>query len=158
MIIGVAVTRNRFPTIDTPVLEFFPDVANLDDRKCRMEALYDSPENSCSIMEAATDWVRYAFDRPTAEEPGARFNYNSGATQLLAHIFAKATGADIEEYGAQNLFARLAFTHGSGSELLGDFRTRKAASTSAATSWPRSPGCSTATVTGTASKSSAPSG
>jgi CubicO group peptidase (beta-lactamase class C family) len=123
VIIGVALTRNQFPSIDTPVLEFFSDVANVDDRKRRMKirhlltmtsgfewnegAPYDSPENSCSIMEASADWVRYAIDRPMAEEPGTRFNYNSGATQLLAHIFAKTTGADIEEYGAQNLFAPL---------------------------------------------------
>ena len=36
-----------------------------------------------------------------------RFNYNSGATELLAHIFEKATGQDIEEYAAKNLFAPL---------------------------------------------------
>jgi CubicO group peptidase (beta-lactamase class C family) len=123
VIIGVAVTRNQFPSIDTPVLEFFSDVANVDDRKRRMKirhlltmtagfewnegAPYDSPENTCSIMEASADWIRYVIDRPMAEEPGARFNYNSGATQLLAHIFARATGADIEEYGARNLFAPL---------------------------------------------------
>jgi CubicO group peptidase (beta-lactamase class C family) len=42
-----------------------------------------------------------------AEEPGARFNYNSGASQLLAHIFRRATRTDIEEYAARHLFAPL---------------------------------------------------
>ena len=32
-----------------------------------------------------------------AAESGAVFNYNSGATQLLAHVFRRATGTDIEE-------------------------------------------------------------
>ena len=35
------------------------------------------------------------------------FNYNSGASQLLAHIFRAATGRDIEEYAAAHLFAPL---------------------------------------------------
>ena len=39
------------------------------------------------------------------EEPGTRFNYNSGASELLAHIFRRATGRDIEEYAAEHLFA-----------------------------------------------------
>ncbi len=42
-----------------------------------------------------------------AEEPGTRWNYNSGASQLLAHIFRTATKTDIEEYAARQLFAPL---------------------------------------------------
>ena len=41
------------------------------------------------------------------EEPGARFNYNSGATELVAYVFRRATGKDIEEYAAKYLFAPL---------------------------------------------------
>jgi CubicO group peptidase (beta-lactamase class C family) len=51
--------------------------------------------------------VRFAIDRPMAEEPGARFNYNSGASEILAHVFRRATGADVEEYAARHLFAPL---------------------------------------------------
>jgi len=29
-------------------------------------------------MEASFDWVRFAIDQPMSDEPGARFNYNSG--------------------------------------------------------------------------------
>jgi len=35
------------------------------------------------------------------------FNYNSGATVLLAHIFRVATGWDIEEYAVKHLFEPL---------------------------------------------------
>jgi CubicO group peptidase (beta-lactamase class C family) len=123
--IGVAVTRHEFPSLDTPVLQFFDEsnVLHVDERKRRMtirhlltmtaglewnEGLpYNDPKNSGSVMEAAEDWVRYAIDQPMAEEPGSRFNYNSGATELLAHIFRVATGKDIEEYAARNLFGPL---------------------------------------------------
>jgi CubicO group peptidase (beta-lactamase class C family) len=42
-----------------------------------------------------------------AEEPGRAFKYNSGATQLLSHIFRAATRQDIEEYAERHLFAPL---------------------------------------------------
>jgi CubicO group peptidase (beta-lactamase class C family) len=125
VIVGVAVTRKDFPSIDTPVLTFFDSgsVANVDDRKRRMtvrhlltmtagidwnEGLpYTDPRNSAVGMEASDDWIGFTIDRPMAEEPGARWVYNSGASQLLAHIFRRATGADIEEYAARHLFAPL---------------------------------------------------
>ena len=125
VIIGVARTRGDFPSIDTPVLRFFDttQVKNIDDRKRRMtvrhlltmsggidwnESLpYIDPGNTAVAMEASFDWVDYTINRPMAVEPGSRWLYSSGETELLAHIFRKATGMDIEEYGARYLFAPL---------------------------------------------------
>ena len=124
-IIGVAVTRGDFPSLDTPVLSFFDTtkVANIDDRKRRMtvrhlltmtagfdwnEGLsYADPRNTGSQLEESDDWVKFTIDRPMSEEPGTRFNYNSGASELLAYVFRKATKMDVEEYGARHLFAPL---------------------------------------------------
>ncbi len=124
-IIGVAVTRGDFPPLDTPVLKYFDasKVANIDERKRRMtirnlltmtsglewhENLpYADPKNSASMMEASADWVQFAIDQKMSDEPGARFDYNSGVPMLLAHIFRAATGQDIEEYAAKNFFAPL---------------------------------------------------
>lgn len=125
VIIGVAVTRKEFPSLHTPVLSFFDTshVKNIDDRKRRMTLLhlltmtagfdwnenvhYSDPRNDCTKMEASFDWVQYVVDKPMALEPGEKFNYNSGASQMLAYIFRKATGVDIEEYAAKFLFAPL---------------------------------------------------
>jgi len=125
VIIGAAAARGEFPDIGTPVLKFFDEskVANVDERKRRVtirhlltmtggfdwnENLpYNDPNNTCSLMEASFDWVEFAIDRKMAREPGTVFNYNSGETQLLSHIFRVATGRDIEEYAAAHLFAPL---------------------------------------------------
>lgn len=125
VIIGVAQARKEFPDLNTPVLKFFDEskVANIDERKRRMtirhlltmtdgldwnEGLpYNDPNNSAVAMEASADWIGFTINRAMAKEPGAAFNYNSGATQLLAHIFRVATGKDIEEYAATHLFAPL---------------------------------------------------
>lgn len=123
VIIGVARKRGDFPSIETPVLSFFDTtkVKNIDDRKRRMtvrhlltmsggldwnEGLpYIDPANTAVAMEASYDWVDYTINRPMAVEPGSRYRYSSGETELLAHIFRKATGTDIEEYAAKHLFA-----------------------------------------------------
>jgi CubicO group peptidase (beta-lactamase class C family) len=55
----------------------------------------------------SSDWVKFTIDRPMSEEPGTRWNYNSGASALLAYVFHRATKTDIEEYAAKNLFAPL---------------------------------------------------
>lgn len=123
--IGVALARNEFPAIDTPVLRFFDDgqVANVDARKRRItirdlltmtagiewqeDLPFGDPRNSAHVMEASCDWVGYTIDLPMQHEPGRVFHYSSGASQLLSHVFRRATGQDIEEYAAQHLFGPL---------------------------------------------------
>lgn len=126
VIIGVASSRNEFPPVSTPVLHFFDTthIKNIDARKRRMTVehlltmtagfdwnehttLYTDPNNDCMRMEASFDWVDYIINKPMALEPGQSFAYNSGASQILSHIFKKVTGMDIEEYGARYLFEPL---------------------------------------------------
>jgi len=131
VIIGVAKLRGDFKAgLDTPVLKYF-DVAkvkNVDDRKRRMtlrdvltmtaglawresDVAYDDPRSDSSLMEATEDWVQYVIDKPMTEEPGKVFNYSSGVSELLAHIFKKETGQDIDNYGEKYLFQPLQIEH-----------------------------------------------
>lgn len=125
VIVGVAIARGDFPSLDTPVLTWFDTtkVQNTDDRKRRLTVRhllsmtagidwdenlpYIDPRNTAVVMEGSYDWVGYVINRPMSDEPGTVWNYNSGATELVAHIFRRATGVDIEEYAARHLFAPL---------------------------------------------------
>jgi hypothetical protein len=128
--LGIAITRNEFKAgLDTPVLKYFHGsrVANVDARKRRMtirnvltmstgldwneDVAYDDPRNASDQMEATDDWVQFVIDRPMAHEPGSVFAYSSGAAELLAYIFQKETGQDIEEYARKHLFAPLGIDH-----------------------------------------------
>lgn len=130
VILGIAMTRGDFKAnLSTPVLKYFDTskVRNIDARKRRItlkdvltmttglawneDVPYDDPHNDASAMEAADDWVQYVIDKPMATDPGALFNYSSGATELLAYIFQKETGQDIEAYAEQQLFAPLGIKH-----------------------------------------------
>ena len=124
-LVGIAISRGEFPDLDTPVLEFFDQAAvlNIDQRKRAMtlrdlltmsdgllwdESLpYNNPGNSFAVMTKAHDWVKYTLDLPMSAQPSSGFNYNSGATLILGHIFRLATGIDIEEYAVDHLFTPL---------------------------------------------------
>src|SRR6266568_3169431 len=131
VILGIAITRGDFKAgLDTPLLKYF-DVAkvkNVDDRKRRItlrhvltmttgldwneeNVAYNDPKSDSSLMEATDDWGQYVIDRPMAQEPGKVFNYSSGVSELLAYIFQKETGQDIEKYGEKYLFTPLGMEH-----------------------------------------------
>jgi len=124
--IGIAMARGDFKApLSTPVLHYFDEskVKNVDARKRRMtlrdlltmtsgfdwneDVPYDDPNNPSDLMEATDDWVQFVIDRPMKDEPGKVFAYSSGATELLAYVFKRETGADIEQYAHAQLFGPL---------------------------------------------------
>jgi CubicO group peptidase (beta-lactamase class C family) len=130
VIIGIAMKRGDFKAgLDAPVLNYFDaaKVRNVDERKRRVtlrhvltmttglkwveNVPYDDPRSDSSLMEATDNWVQYVIDKPMAKEPGKVFNYSSGVSELLAHIFKKETGQDIDSYGEKYLFQPLGIAH-----------------------------------------------
>jgi len=124
-VIGIAVGRGDFPDLDTPVLKYFESgsVDNVDDKKRQMtirhlltmttglewneDYPYSDPRNTAATMQVSPDWVQFTIDLPMSTEPGKSFQYNSGATLILGHLFSKATGMDLEEYAVRYLFKPL---------------------------------------------------
>ncbi|HZS97524.1 MAG TPA: serine hydrolase, partial [Terriglobales bacterium] len=130
VIVGAAITRGDFKAgLDTPLMHYFDPakVKNVDDRKKRItlkhvltmttglewveDVAYDDPRNDANLMEATDDWGQYVIDRPVVQEPGTVFNYSSGTSELLAYIFQKETGQDIEAYGEKYVFEPLGIKH-----------------------------------------------
>src|ERR1700730_14453746 len=124
--IGIAISRKEFPAdLDAPVLKYFDEykIANLDERKRRItlrnlltmtaglewneDLPYNDPKNSADVMEETHDWVQYVINQAMAADPGKVFAYSSGVTQLLSHIFKKATGKNVDAYAAEYLFQPL---------------------------------------------------
>ena len=128
-LVGIAISRGDFPALDTPVLSFFDEtsVTNVDERKLNINLRdlltmsdglewnenlpYTDPQNSFAVMTRDPNWVTHTIDLQMAKEPGTVFNYNSGATLVLGHVFNVATGIDIEEYAVKHLFSPLGIEH-----------------------------------------------
>jgi CubicO group peptidase (beta-lactamase class C family) len=133
IVFGIAITRGDFKaSLNTPVLKYFDlaNVKNNDDRKRHLtienlltmtsgmnsEELYyppdsNAPENDFVHMEASDDWAQYAIDEPIVEEPGKNFVYSSADAELLARVFQRETGQDIDAYAQKYLFGPLGIAH-----------------------------------------------
>ena len=126
IVIGVAMSRKEFPDLNTPILKFFDakQIKNVDPRKRKitikhllnmtsgfewheMDVGYNDARSSGILMEQSKDWVKFTVDQPMADNPGTKFNYNGGNTQILAYIFEQSTKRSIEDYANQFLFKPL---------------------------------------------------
>lgn len=125
-LVGIAIGRGELSGVDAKVMPFFAEyrIPDPDPRRDWMtlrdvltmrtgirwdeeSADYTDPRNNCAAMEASDDWVRYVLEQPLAADPGMMFTYNSGATELLSYVLAKATGKPVDEYARERLFAPL---------------------------------------------------
>lgn len=125
LLYGIALAEGQVPTLETPLIEAFPEYADLpeDPRRDRMtvahalsmqlgtewdESLsYADPRNSEHALELAEDRYRFVLDRPMVAEPGTRWIYNGGATAVLGRLIERGTGRSLADYAEEKLFAPL---------------------------------------------------
>jgi CubicO group peptidase (beta-lactamase class C family) len=120
-LIGMAIDRGLIAGADVPVLSFFPDVsiAHPDVRKQELtirELLtmtsgfcddFSAGEAQLEAMRRDADAVHFMLNQPLVSEPGERFAYCSGASQLLSAILTRATGMNALTFAEAHLFGPL---------------------------------------------------
>ncbi len=125
-LIGIAVDHGNISSIDTPVLDYFPDIspANPSPEKEMMtlrhlltmtagvewdehSMSYSSLENPIGQMYRSTNPPKYFLDRPMAATPGDVWVYNSGCSLLLSHILNRTTGMKPLDFAYEYLFGPL---------------------------------------------------
>jgi CubicO group peptidase (beta-lactamase class C family) len=122
LLYGIALSEEIVPGLDDKLVAQFPQYPDLANDPLRQKILirhvlsmtlgtqwnenvpYTSPRNSEIAMEMAADRYRFVLDRDMVEEPGAKWNYNGGATAVIAHLIAKGAGKSIDEYAKEKLF------------------------------------------------------
>lgn len=128
-LVGIAIDRGELPPVETKVMPLFASFRQPppDPRRDAMTlqhvltmttgirwdestVTYTDPANSCAGMERSHDWIQFVLDQPMADAPGTRFEYNSGATELLSQLIKQGTGTHAHEYAAKHLFAPLGIT------------------------------------------------
>jgi CubicO group peptidase (beta-lactamase class C family) len=65
------------------------------------------PHDSWRHMCEATDPYRYVLGHDVSMSPGRAFNYNSGATELLAEVLRRCTGKTVDVLAQEELFQPL---------------------------------------------------
>lgn len=124
-LLGIAIQEGALPSLDTPVLSFFPDrtVENLDANKEALNLMHlvtmtsgldcgDMVRNFAvsAAIEATDDWVQSTLDLPIVTPPGSQFDYCNMNSYLLSTIIGQATGESLLAYGQEKLFGPLGIT------------------------------------------------
>ena len=122
LLYGIALSEGLVPDPDSVLNDQFPQYSDLanepERRKIKIHhALsmtmgtrwdesvpYTSVANSEIAMEIASDRYRFFLDRPIIHEPGEIWNYNGGATALIAHLISVGTSRTIDVYAEEKLF------------------------------------------------------
>jgi CubicO group peptidase (beta-lactamase class C family) len=128
LLYGIAHGQGTVGSVDRPVLDAFPEFADLRTDPARMRILvkhaltmtmgtewnedlpYSDRRNGERQMEAAPDRYRFVLDRPLVAAPGERWNYNGGATAVIAKLVSRGTGRPLLEFAQEHLFAPLGIT------------------------------------------------
>jgi CubicO group peptidase (beta-lactamase class C family) len=121
-VIGIALGKGEIAQLDVPFLTFFEDrdlsrvdprlrKATLDDVLTMRSGIEwhesDRPlddTNTTYQLENSKDWIAFTLSQPMDADPGTKWAYNSGGSQLLSGIIRKATGRFIDEYASAHLF------------------------------------------------------
>ena len=122
LLYGIALLEGAVPPLDTPLLDMFPEYADLRDGTRREEITiedaltmqmgtewdeslpYTDLRNSEIAMELSEDRYRFVLDRPMVTEPGTTWTYNGGAVALIAKVIADGTGQEIDAFAETRLF------------------------------------------------------
>jgi CubicO group peptidase (beta-lactamase class C family) len=137
---GIAAADGKMPALQTPVLDLYPELAELRTggrERITIEdllamrsglqwdeaGLYGTLHNDENGLLWHRDIPRYVFDRPMAAAPATHFNYDGGHTAVLAELLQARTGASLTEYARHKLFEPLGITDWEwGTDALGRAR------------------------------------
>ncbi|MFW9924398.1 MAG: serine hydrolase domain-containing protein, partial [Candidatus Thorarchaeota archaeon] len=119
-LIGIAIDEGYLNLNDT-VLDFFSnrEIDNWDDRKLNITIEHLLSMNSGfewneAINDAlwfnSDDQIQYILDRPIADNPGSKFNYNSGNAHLLSAILQNVTGVSTLDFALEKIFIPIGIT------------------------------------------------
>jgi CubicO group peptidase (beta-lactamase class C family) len=108
LLVGIAIGEGKFPSLDTPVMDLFPQYAALrTPAKAAItwrqvltmssglgwneQIAYENPTNSANLLNASADPTRFVLEQPMWGPAGTYFLYSSGSTTLLMAALTKAT-------------------------------------------------------------------
>jgi CubicO group peptidase (beta-lactamase class C family) len=119
-LIGIAIERRLIPSVDTPVVKYFPElVKDGDARKQTITVehllmmrpgLEGTSNRNYGAWVTSRNWVQHALARPMFAAPGEEMEYSTGNTHLLSAIITKAAGVSTWQFASEALAKPLGFS------------------------------------------------
>jgi len=127
LVTGIAIGRGDLRGVEQPLIELlsrYAPIANLDERKraltvrdvLTMRTGLDWNEDTYAgspleqLNNLQTDWLRFVVDWPMREQPGTRWQYNSGAVIALGGAIGIAAGVNTADYARTFLLRPIGIT------------------------------------------------
>lgn len=114
---GIAIREGLIESIDDRISEYIPEYfTDVDDLRKKditvkhvltMTGGLESIDSNYTSYFSSTDWLSAAINKPMTDDPGARFEYNTGLTQLLSGVITKTSGMSMKEFAEEYLFSRI---------------------------------------------------
>jgi CubicO group peptidase (beta-lactamase class C family) len=127
-LVGIAIDRGFIRGVDEKLFSFFPEYAELSDGTKagitledlltmrsglawnEMELPYSDTRNDLVQLFLVPDPLAYILAKPPVSEPGTRWYYSGGNTNLLGEIIRQTTGQRMDAFAAETLFGPLDIT------------------------------------------------
>lgn len=124
LLAGIALDKGHLKSLDTPLLDFFPEFTPKDIRKqqislrhllemkggLRAEEFYGIGPYLEDEMWDTDNWIKYSLEVPMKDEPGLNFSYNSCEPLLLGAALSHAVEETIMDFSKEYLFGPLGIT------------------------------------------------
>jgi CubicO group peptidase (beta-lactamase class C family) len=128
-LVGIAIDRGFIQAVDERVFLFFPEYSNLSDEQKEvitldhlltmssglewneMELPYSSSNNDLVQLFIVSDPIEYILAKPVVSEPGSKWYYNGGGTNILGEVIREATRMRMDDFAEQYLFEPLGITN-----------------------------------------------
>ena len=114
---GIAIREGLIQSIDDKISEYIPEYfIDIDDTRKKditvenvltMTGGLQSIDDNYASYFSSQDWLYAAILKPMTDEPGNRFEYNTGLTQLLSGVITKTSAMSLKEFAEEYLFSRI---------------------------------------------------
>jgi CubicO group peptidase (beta-lactamase class C family) len=119
ILFGIALKEEQIPNTDIKLKDYFPSYINessdarLNELSVQhildMQSGFNWNENNEAInwYTQITNPLEYLFSKGIVDTPGDKFNYNSAAVSLLAHVLNKESGVSYSDFANETLFQKI---------------------------------------------------
>lgn len=114
---GIAIREELISGMNQKVSELIPEYFGSSDNLRKkditienvltMTGGLESIDNDYNGYFSSSDWLRYALDKPLTDDPGSKFVYNTGLTQILSGIISEKSSMKTKDFADKYLFKPL---------------------------------------------------
>jgi CubicO group peptidase (beta-lactamase class C family) len=121
LLVGIAIDRRMIRSVNTRIVNFFPELADLrtpgwDNVRLRHlltmssgtkwdeQLPWSDPNNDEPHLAFDADPLRYVLSKPIAVPPDTVWVYNGGGTELLGNIVERTSGMPLEAFAREFFF------------------------------------------------------